>query len=352
VIDIVVKPLITEHSTIGVLCPQTGKQYQGEFPANITSTIQYGTELEALTISLNTIGAVSVNRTHDILSGVFGIPLSTGTISSMVKEGANAVRPTVKSIKEMLPGEKLIHFDETGTRVNGKTMWAHTASTKDMTYISVEENRGKKGMESAGVVQFFKGIGVHDCWAAYFSYAFISALCCAHLLRELTGVFENYSQKWAEDFINLLMSMKHEKERLIAKGKHSASKKTLEKYSKAYDEIVAAALEANPLPPKEPGKKTKKGKPRTLAERLSNRKAEYTLFFTNFNVPFDNNQAERDIRMFKVKQKVSGCFRTMDGADDYAVIMSYLNTARKRGLAAFAALRDALLGKPFGVMTE
>ena len=347
VIDIVVKPVITEHTTIGVICPQTNKLYKGEFPAGVTSTIQYGVELETLAVSLNTIGAVSINRTHEILSGVFGVPISTGTIASMVKNAANAVRPTVVEIKERIKREELAGFDETGTRVNGKTLWAHTASTSDLTYISVETSRGKAGMESAGVVQFFKGIGVHDCWAAYFSYFFISALCCAHLLRELIGVFEHYGQKWADDFINLLLDMKREKERLITKGKTSAPKKTWEEFSKAYDKLIEAALAANPLPPHQPGEKVKKPKSRVLAERLSNRKTEYTLFFANFNVPFDNNQAERDIRMFKVKQKVSGCFRTKDGADDYATIMSYVNTARKRGLSAYDSLRDALLDNPF-----
>ena len=349
VIDIAVKPVITEHTTLSVLCPQTGKIYKGTFPANVTGTMQYGTELEALAVSLNTIGAVSISRTHEILSGVFGVPISTGTIASMVKSAADAVRPTVNEIKEVIPDEKIAHFDETGTRVNGKTLWAHTSSTENLTYISVEESRGKKGMESAGVVQFFKGIGIHDCWAAYFSYLFVSALCCAHLLRELTGVIDNYGQKWAGDFIELLLGMKNEKERFLEKGITLSPQEVWGKYSKSYDEIVNAALKANPLPPPGQDKKPKKCKPRVLAERLLKRKAEYTKFFTDFTVPFDNNQAERDIRMFKVKQKVSGCFRSKEGADDFATIMSFISTARKRGLSAFVALRDALLFRPFAV---
>ena len=352
VIDIVATPLITEHTTVGLICPQTGKLQEGRFPEGVTGSIQYGTELKALAISLNTIGAVSINRINEILSGVFGLPISTGTISSMINEGAIAARLSVNHIKELLCNAHLTGFDETGIRIKGKTMWAHTASTEKLTYISVEENRGKKGMESAGVVPFFKGIGVHDCWSAYFSYEFTSALCCAHLLRELTAVVEVYNQNWAGDFINLLLNMKDEKQRLLSKGKNSATKKKLDKYSKMYDDIISAALQQNPISVPKKGEKSKKSKSRTLAERLVKRKAEYMMFFANFDVPFDNNQAERDIRMFKVKQKVSGCFRTKEGADDYATIMSYVGTARKHGLSGFVSIRNILLGKPFLVLTE
>jgi transposase len=349
VVDIVVEPLITAHVALEVVCPQNGKIYTGNLPVEASGSIQYGVNIEALAVSLNTIGMVSINRTHEILSDVFGVPISTGTIAGMIKDCAEAVKDTVAEIKEAVLEETIVHFDETGTKVNGGNMWAHVASTEELTYISVEEKRGKVGMESAGIVQFFKGIGVHDCWAAYFSYFFIHALCYAHILRELTGIFENYQQKWAKDMIALLVEMKQAKENLIASGVWISPEEMWETFSNSYDLIVSNALTANPLPPKEPGVRLKRGKPRTLAERLLARKAQYLLFFKNFDVPFDNNQAERDFRMFKVKQKVSGCFRTKNGADDFASIMSFLGTARKRGLSAFSALRDALLWKPFSI---
>jgi len=294
---------------------------------------------------------VSINRTHEILSDVFGIPISTGTIAAMVKECANCVTGTVDEIKEAIPDEPIVGFDETGTRVDKSNHWAHVASTPGLTYISVQDKRGKKGIIAAGIASLFSKIGIHDCWAAYFAFSFIHALCCAHLLRELTNVFENYKQVWAEKLIDLLIEMKRIKEALIKGGASQAPDSILEEYSRAYDEIVAAALVANPIPPKDPLKKgkPKRGKPGALADRLALRKTEYLLFFTNFDVPFDNNQAERDFRMFKVKQKVSGCFRTLDGARDFAKIMSFTSTARKRGLSAYSAIKDALLWKPFKI---
>jgi transposase len=343
-VDIEVNTVTTEHQVIEKLCPLTGVVHCGDFPANISGKTQYGVNLEALAIAFNTIGMVSINRTHEILSDVFNLPISTGTISSMVSGCAKSMKPTVAEIAVVTRREDIVNLDETGMRVEGRLMWAHVASTENLTYISVEENRGKKGMESAGIVPFMRGIGVHDCWASYFSYNFTHALCNAHILRDLTGIFENYQQKWADEMLNLLVEIKRTKEDLIERGFTEAPEKMWEEYSKKYDSIVNAALGS--IPPPEQGK-GKKSKPRLLAERLQIRKAEYLMFFTDFNVPFDNNQAERDFRMFKVKQKVSGCFRTKDGADDFATIMSFLGTARKRGLSAFSAIRDALLGSPF-----
>lgn len=348
-IDMEIKTVITEHRTIQVTCPMNGGTYTGDFPVYITGTVQYGINLKTLAVALNTMGAMSIKRVHELLGDVFDIPISTGTISNMVKESAVAVMPTVNEIKEAIKEAGLTHHDETGINVNGKNIWTHVSSTKDLTHLSVQESRGKIGMIAAGIVQYLKGIAVHDCWAAYFSFLFISALCCAHVLRDLLGVYENYKQEWAKQMMDLLKAMKREKEMLILAGKTKAPDKIWEVFSKQYDNIVNVALATNPLPPPIEGKRLKRGKPRNIAERLEKRKTEYLMFFTNFDVPFDNNQAERDFRMFKVKQKVSGCFRTKKGAEDYAAVMSYLGTARKREMSLFTTLRDALSGNPFSV---
>jgi transposase len=351
-VDIEIKTITTEHQTLRVQCPLTDELLTGDFPAGINSTVQYGVNLESLAISLNTIGMVSINRTHDILSGVFNVSLSTGTIATMVKNCAHVLSKPVSDIKNNILGEFLVHFDETGTRVNEKTHWAHVASTKDLTYISIEEKRGKKGMDESGILPNYVGTGIHDCWFSYFKYGKIRhSLCCAHLMRELTAVTENTQQMWAQQLTDLLLEMKNTKDELIAQGLEEAPELVWREYSRTYDEILEEAQAQNPVPEKDPNKKgrLKRGKVGALIDRLVLRKGQWLLFFTDFNVPFTNNQAERDIRPFKVKQKVAGCFRTVDGAKEFATIMSFVSTAQKRGKSAFLAIKDALVNQPFPV---
>jgi transposase len=314
--------------------------------------MQYGVNLEALAVSLNTAGMVGINRTHEILSGVFGVPISCGTIAAMVSGCADKVSGTVQAIKDAVMDEPLLHVDETGTRVDTRTVWAHTAGTDRLTYIAVHENRGKKGMDAIGVLPSYAGTVIHDCWASYFRYDTIRhGLCNAHLLRELVAVLENTKQGWAGSLIDLLLKMKHTKEKLIRKNRREPTSYFLKHYNDVYDKIIKKALKKNPVLPHD---ETQRGRPKrgttgALVDRLIEHKDKFLLFFTDFSVPFDNNQAERDIRMFKVKQKVSGCFRTMEGAQNFAVIMSFIATARKHGLSAFHAIKDALNGYPFPI---
>jgi len=307
---------------------------------------------------MNTTGMVGVKRTHEILSEVFGVPISTGTISNMVANCAELVAKPVEVIKEAVIDAAVTHFDETGQRVDGKNYWAHSASTEKLTYISVEESRGQKGMESSGVLPNYHGIGIHDCWEPYFKYSEMEhGLCCAHLLRELTAVTENHGQEWAQKMSDLLLEMKKTKDDLISQGHEYAPDDVWQRYENAYDEIVTEALAANPLSEKDPNKRgrPKRGKVRALVDRLADRKFQWLLFFLDFIVPFTNNQAERDIRAFKVKQKVAGCFRTKSGADNFAAILSFASTARKNGFSPFFAIRDIIRGSfvlPFCPATE
>ena len=226
VIDAVVTVHVTEHQALELpICMLHGDTRKGEFPCDVKATVQYGKNLQALSVALNTVGAVSIKRTHEILSGVFNIPIATGTISNMVKRCADSLSDTVHKIKEKITGSVLGHFDETGTRVDKKLWWVHDASNCEYTYLDISRNRGFKGMEQCGVLTEFKGIAMHDCWASYWSYPDIKhAVCCAHLLRELTGITENHpEQKWASAFIDLLLEMKKAKEKAIEKGKDSLS---------------------------------------------------------------------------------------------------------------------------------
>ena len=351
VIDAVVTVNVVEHQLLEIpICMLHGDTRKGNFPDDVKATVQYGVNLQALSVALNTVGAVSVKRTHEILSGVFNIPLATGTISNMVKRCADAVSETVNRIKQKVANSGLGHFDETGTRVDKKLWWVHDASNCEFTYLDISPKRGYLGMEQCGVLPLFHGIAMHDCWASYWSYKDCQhAVCCAHLLRELTGIAENHpEQKWASAFIDLLTEMKKVKDKAVEVGKETLSYYHYHKFDKRYDELIKQAREENPLPvttEKKRGRK-KKGKILALVERLDNYKASVCLFIHNFMVPFDNNQAERDLRMIKVKTKVSGCFRSEEGARDYLKIMSYVGTAHKQGHNAYDAIRKAISGCP------
>ena len=349
-VDIVIDTKVTLHQVRTFQCPcRNNEILQGDFPEHITSTMQYGHHLQALTIALNTIGMVSINRTHEILSDLFCIPISTGTIHKMVTECAKKVVPIVSIIKEKIIASSVVHFDETGTRVDNKTRWVHNASTKEYTYLTVENKRGYEGMASSDILPHYQGIAVHDCWASYWKYSLVThAVCCAHLLRELTSVIENHpEQLWAQQMIDLLLKMKLKRDKAVFMGKNELSYYHTHDFHKEYEVIIEEARKLNPLPEKLPGKRGRqgKGKLRALIERLFDYEASVCLFTKNFDVPFDNNQAERDVRMIKVKTKVAGCFRTEDGAKSFMSIMSYIGTAKKHNISPMKALRKALVNE-------
>lgn len=348
-IDAEVTVNVTAHQLIVVRnCPLHNCEKAGSFPADIKATVQYGKNLQAMVVAFNTIGAVSINRTHEILSSVFNIPLSTGTIKNMVTRCADAMSGAYERIRQTMIKLGLIHCDETGTRVDGKTWWVHNASDNLFTYLTINQKRGHLGMDAAEILPYYTGIIVHDCWASYWKYEDVKhAICCAHLLRELNGIIENHpEQTWAVSFKNLLLEMKKVRDKAVNSNKDELSYYHLHKFDTKYDNILKTAYKENPHPdetPKKRGRK-KKNKVLNLICRLDKYKESVCLFIKDFSVPFDNNQAERDIRMVKVKTKVSGCFRNESGANEYLTIMSCVGTARKHGINAFTTIREALNG--------
>lgn len=346
-LDMPVYTILTAHEVLSFKCPNNNNEIiAGSFPENINSTMQYGDNLRAFAISLNTVGMMSINRIHDILSAVFGVPISTGTIFSMVKECSLKLNETVNLIKQKVTVLPHVHFDETGLRVDKKLHWVHSASSDMFTYLSVEKKRGTVGMDSSGVLPFFKGVAVHDFWKPYFKYEDINhAICNVHLLRELTGIIENNPEQiWAEEMLELLLQMKKAKETALSRDKSNLSTVCLEYFSQKYGAILVRAVESNPIETKPKGKRgrPKKGKTRSLIDRFVNHKGEVCLFINDFSIPFSNNQAEQDIRMIKVKQKVSGCFRTKSGADTFVTVMSYIGTAKKHKINTFTAIKSAI----------
>ena len=349
VADASVKIEVTAHQTLEIACPYHDAYLRGQFPEDIKASIQYGENLQALVVAFNTVGAVSANRIHELFGNIFDIPLSTGTVANMVRACADNLAGTDGQLKALVAGLDVAHFDETGTRVENKLHWVHVASNSYFTYLYLSEKRGKLAMEEGLVLPSFNGVAVHDCWASYWNYGRAHGICCAHLLRELNGVLDNHpEQSWARSFKKLLLDMKAAKDKAVAERQEVLDSEAISLFEKRYDRILRKAYRQNPLPPKTPGKRgrQKRGKVRALIDRLQNYKQAVCLFIKNFAVPFDNNQAERDLRMVKVKTKVSGCFRTSDGARYFLRIMSYIGTAKKQGVNPFQAILKAISGEP------
>ncbi len=348
VIDIEIITKVTAHYTESYACPKlNGEIISGKFPEGVNSSIQYGKGVEALAIALNTAGMMSVNRTHEIMNSLLGLPVSTGFIASTVRDFGDRISGIVKEIRAELEKEDVVNCDETGTRVEGTNYWVHSACNEKYTCLSVQRKRGSEGMTEAGFLPDYKGIIIHDCWSPYWSFQdVLHGLCCAHLLRELAGAIENAPEvsEWARQMTELLLEMNRRCDEVRDKGGSVIPDEEIAAFDRRYDDIIALAYATNPLPEQPKGKrgKPKRGKRLALIDRLKEHKGEVCLFVHDLRVPFTNNLAEQSVRMVKVKTKVSGCFRTEEGASCFVKIMSFLQTARKHCINAFSAISATL----------
>lgn len=341
-IDIRIKTVITAFRQMESICPDCGAENLAAFPPGVTGTKQYGNGVRAISVLLTNYAMVGIDKTQRIISDVFDVPLSTGTIVSMTKDCAVKSEPLLQEVADRLKNAAVIHNDETGVRVNGERYWLHTASNREATYNTVSPKRGQEGIDGNGVLKDFKGTAVHDCWQSYFKYDNCDhALCNAHLLRELTAVTENTEQKWAGQMKELILEMKKVTERYKEAGRKGLSGYYDRKFTKEYDRITELGESENPL---REGSRNR-SRPRCLLDRFIKYHAEICRFASDFRVPFDNNQAERDIRNAKVKQKVSGGFRTDNGVENYGKISSVIGTAVKQGMSAFHAVSGVVSGK-------
>ena len=334
--EIQVETNLIAHKVMGYTCPLSGEKLQGVFPAGITGTKQYGAGVFALVNTLLTVGYVSVDRTKQILS-CLRIPISTGAIQNMLDKAAEAAQIPVDRIKDKVTDKEVVNFDETGLRVEGSLHWLHCACSGPWRFYTVQEKRGEEGMNMMGVLPEFSGVAVHDFFSSYKKFKhMLHAMCCQHLERELVFAEEIGKQKWGGDqswagkLRKLLQEMCHKKNVLSAEGRTSFTDEELQQYMKQYDHIVANGLTANPLPTRKPGKRgrVKKGKIRCLLERFQDCKADILRFATDWRVPYTNNAAEQAIRFARVKEKVSGCFRTEKGAEQFARVLSFIVSGR------------------------
>jgi len=341
---------VTEHQAEVKCCPGCGETVKGPFPAEVTQPVQYGTRLKAQAVYLNTYQLIPLARVGELFTDFYGHAPSETFILAANQVVAEQIAPTLDTIKTQLTAAEVIHCDESGLRVEGKLNWLHSAGTATLTYYAVQPKRGQVAMRAIGILPALGGRAMHDGWASYFQFENCDhALCNAHHLRELQFVVERYAQTWAQDMFTLLLDIKKEVE-AAPPDWTALPPKRLTHYEQRYDALLQRGLAANPSPdhppPKKRGRK-KQSPPKNLLDRLLKYKAETLAFMHDFRVPFDNNLAERDVRMIKVKQKVSGAFRTRMGAETFCAIRSYISTIRKQGRSVIQALYDALLGHPF-----
>lgn len=348
VVEITISREVIEYRA-EVLEDESGTQYVAEFPEGVTRPVQYGPELKSQAVYFDSYQLLPIARIQDYFRDQVGIGISQGTIWNAVVQGYELLEPFERVAKQHLQTATAGHFDETGINIGGKLYWLHSASNDRWTLSAPHQKRGKEAMDAIGILPEFQGIACHDHWKAYFQYKQCThVLCNAHHLRELEWIAEHEGKSWAHRMQKFLL----ETDEMVTKAGGALSKKAYEKRRRLYRSILRQADKGCPFEEKRSKSRgrQKQSKERNLIERLTEFEDETLRFISNPLAPFTNNQGERDIRMSKVQQKISGCFRSFQGAQVFCRIRSYLSTCQKNQIAPTEALSMLFHGKLHNVL--
>jgi transposase len=340
---------VTEHRAQIKGCPGCGAQAMADFPPPITNLVQYGAGIKALAVYLMNYQLLPYRRTRELLEDLLGQPLAEGTLAAALAAAAQQLAAPCEAIRQGIQQADVGHFDETGFYVAGKRLWLHVAATRRLTYYAHHDKRGSAASDEIGILPPFTGIAVHDGWPAYLRYACQHALCNAHHLRELTFLEEEGHLVWAGKMKSLLVEIKTAVEAATATGKTELAQSERKRFAQRYGKLLRQGLGIESLKPAlASGKRGRKkqSKAKNLLDRLHHYRQETLRFMSDFRVPFDNNLAERDLRMMKVQQKISGCFRSDAGARIFCRIRSYVSTMRKQGHNVLTVLKSVFAGHP------
>jgi transposase len=351
VVDIEISRIVTEYRA-QILEDANGKRYTAPFPEGVSRPVQYGINVKVHSVYMSQYQLVPYKRIEEDFQDKVKIPISAGTVFNFNYDAYHKLEAFESMVKSRLIESGLCHADETGININGKRVWLHCVSNDLWSYYRPHEKRGLDAMEEMGVLPQFKGILCHDHWKPYFKLDCQHALCNAHHLRELERAWEQDKQEWARDMRDLLLQINEAVDDAGGRLEPEESREFRQKYRDLLDKAE------NECPPPDESKKknkrgrTKRSKARNLLERLMDFETETLRFMDDDQVPFTNNRGENDIRMTKVQQKISGCFRSVEGAAIFCRVRSYLSTCKKHGMRATEALRLLFKGRLPDFMNE
>jgi transposase/uncharacterized coiled-coil protein SlyX len=348
--NIVVMRKVTEHRAEIKKCPYCNCKNKADFPKSITKPVQYGITVLTIAIYLRNYQLIPYNRIKNLYEDVFGFKISSDTIIKAEKKLYHKLKGVTNHIKKQLIKEYVIHGDETGINVGGQREQCHLISTKKYTYYFHHESRGFKAMNKMGVLPKYRGIIVHDFWKSYFKYKCEHALCNVHIQRELKKIYEKYKQEWAKEMSDLLYEIKEHADCARKQGT-KIDEDTIKTFIEKYHSILIKGFEDNPPPEISKDDKVKRGiqaqsEAKNLLDRLAKYEKEILRFATDLRVPFSNNQAERDLRMITIQQKISGDFRKPNGTDVFCRIRGYISTLIKNKMPVISSLHAAIEDVP------
>src|SRR5512135_2137972 len=340
--------LVVEHQAEQKLCPHCHYISVASFPEAVRAPVQYGTRIGAIAVYLVQQQLLPLARACEVMEDLLGVSMSEGTLCTLIKRCAGHLEPVEQRLKAALMQAGVIHQDETGLYVAGKRNWMHVTCTATLTHYQVHASRGQEALEAIGILPGYAGISIHDGWGSYFHYGCEHGSCNVHLLRDLTLLAEEQGLWWAAKLKALLLDMHSATLQARALGKIWLDPLEVADWEARFLELLEEGDRLHPHATAPPGTRgrCKQSAARNLLDRLRKHQDAVLRFLEDLRVDFDNNQAERDLRMVKVQQKVSGCFRAFAGAQAFARIRGYLSTLRKQGLPLLSALQATLQGHP------